>query len=132
VIGPPAGLGTGPTAVLVSGDGGESWSSVKAQGLPSGKAFAHLTCPTSSECWLSGEFVHVPRGWQTMSTGGAVLSTANGGQTWRSSRLPRGAGWVLGVSCPTSGTCFALATQQQPALSGPPTLMLLVLGGPGS
>lgn len=137
----PAPGAPGLSAVVASSDGGKSWSRVSAHGFPSGRGFTDLTCPTSSECWLSGKLVHIatPGGsmnnaWGISRRGGAVLSTANGGQTWRASRLPVGVSGVLDLSCPNSSTCFALAAEQQPTSSsvGQPNLMLLVHRGPVS
>jgi photosystem II stability/assembly factor-like uncharacterized protein len=42
-------------SLVVSDNGGESWSTVQAQGLPAGKAFTALACPAASECWTAGD-----------------------------------------------------------------------------
>ncbi|MGH9105924.1 MAG: hypothetical protein ACRDZX_08830 [Acidimicrobiales bacterium] len=116
----PAG---GAESLLVSGDGGESWSALSATGLPTGVLFTTLACPTSSDCWLSGDSA------QALVSGndGVVLSSANGGRAWGTSLLPRGTGAVFALSCPGQGTCFLLATKQPPASSpgAPPALVLL-------
>jgi photosystem II stability/assembly factor-like uncharacterized protein len=84
----------GAESVLVSSDGGESWSRVSARGLPVRIDLASLACPTSSGCWLSGN-----SGW-AFGTGGVLLSSATGGRTWSASLLPRGVNAVWAVSCP--------------------------------
>jgi len=70
--------GGGVDAVLlVSHNGGESWSSVEAHGLPAGKVFIGLACPTASECWMSGDVpVH-------LRDGGTVVGDTGGPQLCR-------------------------------------------------
>lgn len=117
--------GAGATSLLVSSDAGESWSVVKALGLPTGVGFTSLACPTSSDCWLSGNV----EGEQFLGKGGVLVSSATDGRTWGTSLLPQGTGIVFAVSCPDQETCFALAAKQ-PSASSPtttsPALVLLV------
>ncbi|MGA3220607.1 MAG: hypothetical protein ABSE77_16240 [Acidimicrobiales bacterium] len=114
--------------LLVSGNGGESWSSIGAHGLPAGTVFIGLACPTASECWMSGDApVHLRAGGTVVGdTGGAVVvSSANGGQTWQSTGLPKGISGIGALSCPNPSTCFAMAFKG-PAVSssasGPPAV----------
>jgi len=84
--------------------------------------FTSLACPTSSDCWLSGN----SNQGQFSGRGGVLLSSADGGRTWGASLLPLGTGIVYSVSCPDQNTCFASATKQPPA-SSPATSPALVL-----
>jgi len=122
--------GASAESLFVSNDGGESWSGLKARGLPTGVLFTGLACPTSSGCWLSGN----KQGGQLSGRAGVVLSSANGGRTWGASLLPHGAGSVFAVSCPDQGTCFALAAKQPQASSfaTAPVLVLLAHFGQGN
>ncbi len=133
VSGPGGGAGT---TIVVSDNGGESWSTVEAQGLPAGKAFTSLACPTASECWMSGDNLVNVGGGKTAVVGGAVLlSSANGGRTWQSTKLPKGITGIGRLSCPNPSTCFAVALRGPAvASSGPPAvptaLSLLVYTSP--
>jgi photosystem II stability/assembly factor-like uncharacterized protein len=103
---------TSGATVLVSDDGGQSWSGVDAQGLPASDAFVGLECPTVSDCWISGDALIKLRDGLTFvgDTGGAVvLSSVDGGKTWQSTELPKGITGVGALSCPEPSTCFAIA-----------------------
>jgi len=121
-------------SIVVSVNGGESWSAVQAQGLPAGKVFGGLACPSASECWVSGNTpLHFAHGKVTVAgTGGAdVLSSADGGRTWLSAGLTKGITGIGPLSCPNPSTCFALAfrTRISPSFGapeGPPAFALLV------
>ena len=126
--------GAARAALAVSGNGGESWSTVQAQGLPAGKVFTGLACPTASVCWVSGNTpLHLADGKVTVgdTAGAVVLSSANGGRTWLSAGLPKGFTGIGPLSCPNPSTCFALAfkTRSTPSSGepeGPLTFALLV------
>lgn len=117
---PPGGA---TESLLVSSDGGESWSALPARGLPAGTLFTSLACPTTSDCWLSGN----SNQGQFSGTGGVLLSSSNGGRTWAATPLPHGIGIVFAVSCPGLGTCFASAAKQPPASSSAATSPALVV-----
>jgi hypothetical protein len=124
------GVGTG-LSVVASDNGGESWATVEAQGLPARKVFAGLACPTALECWLSGggpgfigDLVGARDGAPPADMGagagltaGVMLLSANGGRTWQSTGLPKGIAGVGPLSCPGPSTCFALAFEGPPARS---------------
>jgi len=97
-------------ALLVSKDGGRSWSRLSGPKLPSGKALTSLSCPTSSDCWASADIEStvdiVAPG--VVPAGGLVVSTTNGGDSWQVDQLPSTVQGVEVISCPTSKTCFAL------------------------
>lgn len=104
---------TNPTGLPASwvgmtSDGGRHWSAVNAKGLPAGWVYG-LSCPTSSDCWaLAGPGPALGPG-----PGDVVVSTTNAGETWQRDALPRGLDDALGLSCPSSNTCFALAWSQE-------------------
>lgn len=104
--------GAGPV-VIVTHNGGQTWSTVAAQGLPTAKFFTGLACPTASDCWVSGNtpFNVAPDTQLSPGNGGVVLSSANGGQTWQSTALPKGITTIDTISCPNSRKCFALASK---------------------
>lgn len=116
--------GAAEASLVVSGNGGESWSKVHAQGLPAGKALTSLACPSASVCWVSGGTpLHLAAGTVTVGgTGrGVALSSADGGRTWVSTKLPKGITGIGPLSCPNTSTCFALAFKTRTAaLSGAP------------
>jgi photosystem II stability/assembly factor-like uncharacterized protein len=120
----PLSPGAAGVSLVVSDNGGESWSSVQAPGLPAGKVFTGLACPTASQCWVSGNTpLHLADGKVTVgdTAGAVVLSSANGGRTWLSTGLPKGIAGIGPLSCPNPSTCFALAfkTRSTPS-SGEP------------
>jgi len=135
VSSPPFG---GPgTALFASRNGGQSWSTVEAQGLPAGEAFLGLACPTASECWMAGNVpVHLRDGRTVLGTGGTtVSSTTDGGRTWQSTALPKGITGIASLSCPNPSACFAVAVKgPRASSSGPlkarPSLALLVYTQP--
>jgi photosystem II stability/assembly factor-like uncharacterized protein len=101
-------------ALFVSGDGGKSWSAVDPQGLPAGKDYTGLACLTASQCWMSGNtpiVVDHGLGMDFRGTGAVVLTSANGGRTWLSTKLPEGISAIDAISCPNPSTCFALASK---------------------
>ena len=105
-------FGAPRVSLVASGNGGESWSSVHAHGLPAGKVFTGLACPSASQCWASGD---TPRYFDhdrvtVGGTGGAVvLSSADDGRTWLPTELPKAIAGIGPLSCPDPSTCFALA-----------------------
>jgi hypothetical protein len=122
--------GRAQATLIVSHNGGESWSVLDPRGLPAGKVFTALACPTTTACWISGDAA-IKRGQGRADgyTGGVVLSSADGGRIWQSTGLPKGVSGIVALSCPTVSRCFALATTGPAGwLSGqsaPPSVLLL-------
>jgi photosystem II stability/assembly factor-like uncharacterized protein len=104
--------------VLVSTDGGQSWSEASASGLPAA-VVTGLSCPAASECWAGGiaraEGGSGGLGPIAVKLGpgadGIVASTADGGQTWQNQQLPQGVLAVFDIACPNDASCYALAVQ---------------------
>lgn len=110
VLFPPVGAKSPLGTLLVSKDGGRSWSRLTGPKLSSGKAVTSLSCPTSSDCWASADIqgttdIVAPG---VVPAGGLVASTTNGGHSWRVDQLPSTVQGVGAISCPTSRACFAL------------------------
>jgi photosystem II stability/assembly factor-like uncharacterized protein len=117
--------------VLVSSDGGESWSQPEASGL--GDDFiSGVSCPTALQCWASGIALPDESGasGRVLAREGMISSTSDGGETWQNAQLPAGVGPVADISCPTAVNCYALAFAP-PAAGGtarPLTSVLLAYG----
>lgn len=121
--------------VLISTDGGRSWSQASASGLPA-EGITGLSCPTASDCWAAG-IADAPGGSAGSGTvatrlglgaQGLVASTADGGQTWQSQQLPQGVLAVLGIACPSSTNCYAIAVER-PSTGSRASYVLLAYGG---
>jgi photosystem II stability/assembly factor-like uncharacterized protein len=102
------------TQVLVSSDGGASWSQAPASGLPGQFMPRQISCPYSAACWIGGAAsAPKPSGVKIFGLGqqGVLAMTADGGQTFQVSQLPPGARYdtVTAVSCPTVTACYAIA-----------------------
>jgi photosystem II stability/assembly factor-like uncharacterized protein len=131
--------------VVVSSDGGATWSQAPASGLPGQFMPRQISCPSSSDCWLGGAAsTPKPSGVKIfgyLGQQGVLAMTSDGGQTFQVSQLPHGAEYdtVTAVSCPTVTACYAIAlnTNLQPNdlrpkstqnPNQPATYVLLVLG----
>ena len=106
--------------ILVSSDGGQSWSESGASGLPAAMVTG-LSCPAASDCWAAG--IAGASGGSGGSgpiavklgpgAEGIMASTSDGGQTWQGQQLPQGVLMVVDISCPSETNCYALADQSQ-------------------
>lgn len=103
------------TEVIVTTDGGQSWTQVSASGFVS-NALPSMSCVTATTCWAAGSILQFPGG--VLTIGGpqgkqqpVLESTDNQGQTWRAAELSAGYGItaVGNVSCSTTTSCFAIA-----------------------
>ena len=125
----------GPSTVLVSTDGGRSWTAPGARGLTPAE-LTTIACPSALDCWAGGF---------TGGTGdngsevGVIESTDDGGATWSTETLPTRATPaqqastglvdldiedVSSISCPADASCVAMAGQGS---STAPTEQHLVL-----
>jgi len=118
------------SGVLVTNDGGQSWSMYSASSLtPSGvvgiSSVDSISCPTDSQCWATGESLgstcqgscpYVP-------AIAFIMTTNDGGQTWSSQPLPNPPSTSLQyvsaypVSCSTGTECFVVGTLGSTELS---------------
>ncbi len=87
--------GAGSSFIMVSDDGGLTWSNVSANSnLGTLKAIA---CPSVARCVAVG-------------TKGAFV-TSDGGSTWVNGKMPSGGtGYLDGVACPSVSDCTAVVT----------------------
>lgn len=101
-------------AVMASEDGGAQWSAGR---LPAGlTGITALDCPTTSRCLGLGEVTPSQRlaqdGNEAVAT---VLSSGDGGLTWRRDRIASPPIALDALSCPTSSLCYAVgATVERP------------------
>jgi photosystem II stability/assembly factor-like uncharacterized protein len=118
------------SALASTSNGGLSWT---PDALPSNvpePSLEDLSCPTDSQCWVTGSDA-VPRMVGATYDGGQpiLLGTVDGGTTWSSVtfNVPEGAPDAysqsylsLGeIACPSAGTCVALGDTAQSAPSSP-------------
>jgi len=124
------------SGVLVTNDGGETWSSFPVTDLNSVDAstpmsFDSISCSNPSDCWAAGGM------YESLCQGscpyvpnrGVLMATVNGGQTWSTVPLPTPPSQTLQyaqifpVSCIADGNCFAvgsLNTTQSASQAGSP------------
>lgn len=106
---------TAVTEVLVTTDGGRTWTQAAASGFSS-TALPSMSCATASSCWAAGSALQVPGGVLTLGGGQqqaqpVLESTEDQGQSWQAAELPTGYGItdVGTVSCAGTSSCFAIA-----------------------
>jgi hypothetical protein len=97
------------SSVLVSSDGGKSWSLEAGPALPAGGAISSLSCSSSASCSAMGDNWPMVIPFGGGPTGAFAASTTGASGRWRSATLPSTVQGTEAVSCPSAGTCFALA-----------------------
>jgi photosystem II stability/assembly factor-like uncharacterized protein len=106
-----AGSGSLSSDVLVTTDGGETWTLPAAQGLQS-SLLSSTSCATSSYCWASGSAIPPGSGnpIRLDSLQPLLTATDDQGASWTTAELSPSIGVkvVDAVSCPSAPTCFAL------------------------
>jgi photosystem II stability/assembly factor-like uncharacterized protein len=75
--------------ILVTKNGGRSWAV-----HTSATALAGVTCPSTEDCVAVG--------------GSTIVTTANGGTTWVTRKVPQPVTELGGVSCPSKDVCLAV------------------------
>jgi photosystem II stability/assembly factor-like uncharacterized protein len=98
--------------VIMTTDGGRTWTQVPGAGFPGNAELTSMTCPTASTCLAAGTIPPVQRQFRPFKLGGqpVLVSTNDQGQTWQAAQLPAryGITWVSSVSCPAATSCFAI------------------------
>jgi len=69
----------------------------------------HVTCPTSTNCYLVARFMNAP----TASAGNNVYSSTDGGSSWRELTLPSGTYVETALSCTSIVHCSAGGSQYE-------------------
>jgi photosystem II stability/assembly factor-like uncharacterized protein len=99
--------------LVVTDNGGESWSGTPAIGSEPLMTLDSISCVTTSDCWASGAEPLASSITTTASSQGVVFATEVGGQTWHSEQVPTIQGATLAVvgsiTCPTVNGCLVLA-----------------------
>jgi photosystem II stability/assembly factor-like uncharacterized protein len=100
------------SGVLISDNGGQTWSASPSRNLTQ-LNLESISCPSDSDCWVSGSLLPTGRG-ETTPLQGVILSTHDSGQTWTSEQVPTDRGVLVGnigpISCSAVSDCLALAT----------------------
>jgi photosystem II stability/assembly factor-like uncharacterized protein len=128
---PGGDAGPTPSDVLVTTDGGQSWSATNTAGLPN-SFLTSVSCPSSSDCWTSGVVIGQSSTGNRVvfaDTQGLLVTTADQGQNWQTSQLPEDVRAVGAVSCPSTTTCYALGFQKPASGDGNGGFVLLSSGG---
>jgi photosystem II stability/assembly factor-like uncharacterized protein len=89
----------------VTSDGGVTWTEEPISN-GAGAELLSVDCIDGGDCWLTG---FSGSGNQLSDYGGVILESTDEGMTWSPVQLPDGIGSVDDVSCPASGSCFAIA-----------------------
>ena len=116
---PDTGPPVGGTRVLITADGGRTWSAAPSISSSPGD---HLVCATTEDCWLWA--LTIRDTGAAPSSPEVVYATSDGGQTWSAEQLPLVDGTPVGpvwsMSCPSVNECMALAgaPSSSPLLGG--------------
>ena len=86
--------------VVVSDDGGETWSQEPVPSTVSG--FQAISCPSANTCYAVGYYAG-PSGSVP-----AAMMTADGGSTWSAESVPDSQNRLTGVSCTTDLDCVTV------------------------
>jgi photosystem II stability/assembly factor-like uncharacterized protein len=94
-------VGAGPAGGVITktSDSGRSWTSASLPATSGDSEFA-IACPTASVCYVGAE---------DAADASAILSTRDGGATWRTEQIPAGS-IVTSISCVSSDTCIAVGS----------------------
>jgi len=73
--------------------------------LPTGvQSLQAVDCPTTLRCWAVGSTVATAQAPSTAT----VVTTGNGGATWRTQTVPAGVTYLTGIACSDVRTCTAV------------------------
>ena len=119
----------GPVVVSTS-DGGKLWHTdqVPNSVVATGSSLASISCSTASRCVGVGGFS------ETGTAGGLVITTRDGGLTWRQQSIPAASGltssgFLDGVSCPTTSVCVAVGSGVEGKPESPAVIIATRDGG---
>jgi hypothetical protein len=121
---------TAESTVLRSTDGGAIWTDVAGAGL-SGALVTGMSCPASTECWASGLIGQLGQGNTVAGSElqGLLALSADQGQSWQPAQLPAGVRRIVGVSCPSTSTCYAFSVVEPH--TGADRVLVLLTNSPG-
>jgi len=68
------------------------------------QALVGVTCPTTTRCWAVGSTTATGKA----PSGAAVVTTTDGGATWRVQPVPATVGYLSGIACTGVRTCTAV------------------------
>ncbi|HTW08954.1 MAG TPA: hypothetical protein VME46_15675 [Acidimicrobiales bacterium] len=117
----PAPTDTRPGVVVVTDDGGRSWT---RQATTMVGPLVGVSCENASSCVAIGS-----AGLHGSITGSFALTTANAGRSWASAAIAGSALDLSGVSCPSAQHCVAVGSVTAPDGSGSPVAMVTTDGG---
>ena len=86
-------------------DGGQSWTS---EPVPVAGALSGLACPSSAFCVAVGGYIGGGGPSFNPDRLGTVMASTDGGRSWTVQSVPRGVGYLNGVSCASVSFCVAV------------------------
>ena len=86
--------GFGPKAIIVTVNGGATWTNQSA--VPFGVQLGGISCPSALRCYAAG----------TTASQGIIIATTDGGRAWAHHTIPAVGGLI--ISCPSATTCFGI------------------------
>jgi hypothetical protein len=94
------GVTTGPTQLLTPLQG-----SLSTVALPTGvQSLQAVDCPTAVRCWAVGSTV----GTALAPSSATVVTTKDGGATWKVQNVPSTVGYLAGIACTSVRACTAV------------------------
>ncbi len=94
---------SGNAIAAVTSNGGLDWT---LQQLPSEVgSLAGISCPTTQACFAVGQ---ASEPYSSITSGGIVVSTSDGGSSWSVQDIPGGVASLTGISCAISSDCWAV------------------------
>jgi photosystem II stability/assembly factor-like uncharacterized protein len=95
-----------PLGAATTTNGGSTWT---ADPVPSAINLTSVSCATVTNCSAVG-YDGLPLDGTQYTGAGAALSSVDGGTSWQVQSIPPLAGGLLGVSCPSPTTCYAVGS----------------------
>jgi len=116
-----AGATTSTSSTLVA-----PWQgTLTTSGLPAGvQTLRAVSCATTQRCWAVGSTVATA----TAGSGPALVTSSDGGVTWRTETVPAGVGYLADIACASSRTCTAVGQAGATGV-GPGAIITTTNGG---